>query len=1004
MKVTLKGFKCHVDSTYEFTDNLTLISGPSGAGKSSIFSAIYWCLYGSLRGIYDHTGTVTQCHVLIETDRFFIYRQGRPNLLKYNFKGESVIYEDDVAQELIKREFGPKEVWLACAYNEQGSRCTLITSSNPERMEVLNNLSFSTDDPEACIERIDEEIKSVQKDLHTLQVTYNTEVEMINRELTTKPIGKYITSDSLPSLRISITDRKKELLAFQEKKLEQSRIKGIYYTLNEELKIKENNLEISLKKRQVNQVTLPLDTLRSKMKETKIHLEKLESERLEQSRLNGLYTSLFKDLRELENELSKIIEPLPITDSLIDVKNELDRKKYEFQHYTNVKSEQIMLKKMYDELVTNIVNKEKQSIPPTIDINALVIKINNLVQVITEEKKKKEEYDKLKVLHNEIVKILDNCDKEWRTKSSFTQEQLYEIKNKERLRDSNVNLAKLANIEYNKSVIINEISKLKRDLESAPIIEVKLKTIRKIRELQTELSKLPLLNDNVTTEMLNIAHTRYNEMRKGTECLSCPHCGKSVRYLNSKLLIGEAAPVSVEELKQAYEETTKLYSALEVKTKKENLLNELSKLSSEVNPNETLIPIDVNFTSERITLLEKIEVIDKELSSSLIEKLMLEESYRKRLDEFTSIPSSSFTTVTATTEDKEREYMNLKAEYDKEVENIKIHSNVTKEIFELKTRLSNIKLIDGLDVKCLDLEKNVTELVNKINDIEYMNKIGEKRRKVAQLTDEIAKINFLRKDDIEILHERTKNEYELIIKMIDDAEYFEEIEKKKGGINEIKIKIRDIILIPNIDSLCLDKEKEVKDLEHLLINSEYAQEMQKKITATESKRGNISVKHKDLMSLQGLRLTAINVECVQIQATVDAINASMNEILPLIFDNPITVCLRLYKELKSGTRTEKKTKAQVNLNVYYKGVEYDSLSSLSGGEGDRVSFALLLSLNRLSPSPFLILDEPFSSLNDELRTCCIEAIRKTVSPTKKVICINHEDVEGNYDSVIHLDG
>lgn len=60
MRISLRGFKCHVSSDVEFADDsLNLLSGRSGAGKTSILQAIMWSLYGSMRGIYDNTGAVT---------------------------------------------------------------------------------------------------------------------------------------------------------------------------------------------------------------------------------------------------------------------------------------------------------------------------------------------------------------------------------------------------------------------------------------------------------------------------------------------------------------------------------------------------------------------------------------------------------------------------------------------------------------------------------------------------------------------------------------------------------------------------------------------------------------------------------------------------------------------------------------------------------------------------------------------------------------------------------
>jgi energy-coupling factor transporter ATP-binding protein EcfA2 len=156
--------------------------------------------------------------------------------------------------------------------------------------------------------------------------------------------------------------------------------------------------------------------------------------------------------------------------------------------------------------------------------------------------------------------------------------------------------------------------------------------------------------------------------------------------------------------------------------------------------------------------------------------------------------------------------------------------------------------------------------------------------------------------------------------------------------------------------------------------------------------------HTKIINLSKLRQKAIDVECIQQQNTVDSINYALQDILESIFEHPIVVELRLYKQLK----TRKEQKQQVNLHIQYKGAEYDSISSLSGGEGDRLSLAMIIALNRISTSPFLLIDESMSSLNEDLREKCLDSLRESIPHTKTVICVNHEDVEGRYDRVIYL--
>lgn len=149
-------------------------------------------------------------------------------------------------------------------------------------------------------------------------------------------------------------------------------------------------------------------------------------------------------------------------------------------------------------------------------------------------------------------------------------------------------------------------------------------------------------------------------------------------------------------------------------------------------------------------------------------------------------------------------------------------------------------------------------------------------------------------------------------------------------------------------------------------------------------------------ALSKLKHIAVLTECQQLQSVVDSINACMELVFRRIFDDPITVRLRLFKTLKSDGRT----KPNVNLSILYKGAEYDSISQLSGGESARISMGVVLALNRVVGGNLLMLDECFGGLNGDLREESLKCIRELVNPGTTVCVISHEDNEADYDSVI----
>jgi chromosome segregation ATPase len=152
----------------------------------------------------------------------------------------------------------------------------------------------------------------------------------------------------------------------------------------------------------------------------------------------------------------------------------------------------------------------------------------------------------------------------------------------------------------------------------------------------------------------------------------------------------------------------------------------------------------------------------------------------------------------------------------------------------------------------------------------------------------------------------------------------------------------------------------------------------------------------DITTLQKLKQIAIDIECRQLEDTVNTINSAMAESLLSFFNEPISVTLKLYKTLK----TKKCLKPGVNLSIKYKGTEYDAITQLSGGEGDRISLALIMALNSINSSPFLLLDECMTSFDSHLKEECIKTLKTLTN--KIIICVDHGDIDGFYDKVIPI--
>ena len=191
-------------------------------------------------------------------------------------------------------------------------------------------------------------------------------------------------------------------------------------------------------------------------------------------------------------------------------------------------------------------------------------------------------------------------------------------------------------------------------------------------------------------------------------------------------------------------------------------------------------------------------------------------------------------------------------------------------------------------------------------------------------------------------------------------------------------------------------KSELDRLTSFIGDIEYAKDCTEQLSKLNTDKQSLQQLYARLNSLNNLKTTAIKVEYQQLNDTVNVINTVLEEILAELFEEPIQVVLSMFKILKTGGRV----KPKVNLHIMYKGSEYDSVSDLSGGEGDRVSLAIIIALGIVSNSKLLLLDECLSSIGGELREAAIEMIRKYNSRT--VLIIDHEAVEGIYDKTLKV--
>lgn len=213
MKIQIVGFRCYEDFTLEIPDNkVTNLSGNSGVGKSTIFTALYWCLFGSVRNIYNLGKKFKKTFVKIELQDIIIYRQAKPCLLKVNFK--NLDHEDDAAQDVINCYLGTKKLWQCTSYIPQNERNILLCGTNSDKIDLINKLTFSEENIEQHITTIENKISFLENKI---------KLEKASLDSTVKDLDLKVNLD----LFVLPADRPKILLEFKNLKDQFSRIQKL---------------------------------------------------------------------------------------------------------------------------------------------------------------------------------------------------------------------------------------------------------------------------------------------------------------------------------------------------------------------------------------------------------------------------------------------------------------------------------------------------------------------------------------------------------------------------------------------------------------------------------------------------------------------------------------------------------------------------------------------------------------------------------------------------------
>lgn len=1097
MKVILHGFRCYIDEKhFEFPDDkIHLITAASGSGKTTIFMAIYWALYGSLRNVYNKTG-YPKCSVTCIFNDITIYRQKKPELLKVTVTGNNKTYEDETAQGIICDMFGSKANFIACSYLQQDLKSSLLSSSPGERMDLLNELSFNGDTPDIYIERIEEELKALNARFVQQQSILKEECSKFEDIIKTKPIDQnalnICESNSESDFNTYLETLEKHIIHDTQLKRQQ-----------EDELVKQKHIQQTLLTLEQSRILYKsqIDSIPNTELETLETLAKTISEIEKKMEICTIYFEYEKQLTELNTYETSVSQML--TNILSDWKTHFSQGSYQEKVLWQIQEQE----KVY---------MENFSLATKIGI------LYSAESISSELEKKKKEYDFVcqyekyleRKKHNEyIITNIKECSDKISECTKHFQYLESRLQGTSTLSDLTNTLSllkqKLMDIETRKKIfntltiyrqqikhgeeelikLKSEVSTLEKDYVSydtctsiitvlttynghrknsyaleKDILCIQEKLVKLKEDLVQCVNKISQLPDILELEnTIHDSKNNLNTLELATKLLSCPHCSGTVQVYDGKLHKCSQTPISQSDFE---EEKRKISSKQMLLNQLKQLINQKNTIEQEVLYLEKLLCDKQKLNSEHLLHIEELTTTFTQFSSSSILDISLQDleqqkiktlEISKKLNNLKLRITNIENTLLINTEKVRQEEENLStfgALQDEDLQDEILRkqiSDITNLIEETNTKTSDLKTIQ-FQIQCLNSQKQQLEkqrfsvnnvdnvnndeifstfvltgtgtgtssdpmnsqtllkLITEITNIKYIEKpvisskvyeaflgLSKCREHISQIT----KLKFTTYSGLEPLKQKHQYALELsqlkkdYLLMTENYKKVQELTVKLHTIEE-RLKEEEMEINPNLENAYSETCTRLNSNVLTLETYQYTYDMLCKQKKLAFLHHEVTECQLDITALQNLYQTSIVVECKRLQEITDMINIYCTEICSKIFDDPISVTLNLFKTQKS----DKRIKPNVNLTINYNGVEYDSVSQLSGGEAVRVSIALILSLAKVSDTRILLLDECFGALNASLREDCLKTIRKYVSKNTTVLVISHEDVEGYYDSVI----
>lgn len=455
-----------------------------------------------------------------------------------------------------------------------------------------------------------------------------------------------------------------------------------------------------------------------------------------------------------------------------------------------------------------------------------------------------------------------------------------------------------------------------------------------------KLENLKEESDSITNEIKTLETSK--------DVYSCPHCSKSIAITEEGLIASDH--LVIEDVDQKLEV---------LETKKSDIKKKIRTLEKEVKEGEAKSNRYRYLNDEMMEILSSYEGMDE---------LDLEESISELKEEIKEGEKSL-----RESENLKRELDSKKNKLDKGIFSDSLET-IRKKIDKMKNELANLPKGEG------DFNLNDEDVLK-----EESESLKERLRAVKSIQEKIKNLEgMIQNYTLEIQRERDNFISENELDGFPRSEEIEEkISSKEKEIIELETKGREIQRV-------LDR---ISEYNKYILEKEGYDNLSKKIWDNEKDE-------KEFRSLLAgatlLRDKISEAEAISISNFIQTLGVHVNLHLESFFkEDPMMVEIENFKESRANKGP---AKPQINIKIDYKGMDCD-LSTLSGGEKDRLDLAFTLSLAEIFGSRMLMLDESISSLDYDNSAHVLEGLKENYKG-RSIIVVSHQANEGFFDEIV----